>query len=277
MSLMLAFAFAKKNGDPRFAFGSVARRLILGSFFSSCFNIFSMVACEVRLTGTPAQRSKHRPADTAGNKRRPPNTFEMLLEHRLLVSISPLHASIPDCRGTTVQRFVFSPLTCSPRAPLRPLPVFQGPPSVLLNTRAFNSARADFIYMARRIAFLFLANPPSRVPVFFVCVFLVVGVGVFLRGRNDELDMRGMDEDDLMTLCALSGCDYLPSVHGIGLKKAHRLVSRHKEVRTFYHTIYHIVPYNLYPYHIIPCHIYHTRYYILPYIMHLIIQYHTNI
>lgn len=48
--------------------------------------------------------------------------------------------------------------------------------------------------------------------------------------RNDELDMRGMTEDDLMTLCALSGCDYLPSVHGVGLKKAHRLVARHKQV-----------------------------------------------
>lgn len=42
--------------------------------------------------------------------------------------------------------------------------------------------------------------------------------------------MRGMTEDDLMTLCALSGCDYLPSVPGVGLKKAHRLVSRHREV-----------------------------------------------
>lgn len=41
--------------------------------------------------------------------------------------------------------------------------------------------------------------------------------------------MRGMNEDDLMTLCALSGCDYLPSVHGMGLKKAYRMVSRHKE------------------------------------------------
>ncbi|CAB1120806.1 unnamed protein product [Ectocarpus sp. CCAP 1310/34] len=51
---------------------------------------------------------------------------------------------------------------------------------------------------------------------------------VFSR-RNDELDMRGMNEDDLMTLCALSGCDYLPSVHGMGLKKAYRMVSRHKE------------------------------------------------
>ncbi|CAN0477137.1 unnamed protein product, partial [Ectocarpus sp. 8 AP-2014] len=33
-----------------------------------------------------------------------------------------------------------------------------------------------------------------------------------------------------MTLCALSGCDYLPSVHGMGLKKAYRMVSRHKEL-----------------------------------------------
>ncbi|CAM9301965.1 unnamed protein product, partial [Discosporangium mesarthrocarpum] len=48
--------------------------------------------------------------------------------------------------------------------------------------------------------------------------------------RNDELDMRGMGEDALMTMCALSGCDYLPSVHGVGIKKAYRLVKRHKEV-----------------------------------------------
>lgn len=40
-----------------------------------------------------------------------------------------------------------------------------------------------------------------------------------------------MCEDELVLLCALSGCDYLPSVQGMGLKKAHRLVSRHKEVR----------------------------------------------
>lgn len=45
--------------------------------------------------------------------------------------------------------------------------------------------------------------------------------------------MRGMNEDDLMTLCALSGCDYLPSVHGMGLKKAYRMVSRHKEASVF--------------------------------------------
>lgn len=54
-----------------------------------------------------------------------------------------------------------------------------------------------------------------------------------LLGRNDELDMRGMNEDDLMTLCTLSGCDYLPSVHGMGLKKAYRMVSRHKEASVF--------------------------------------------
>lgn len=68
----------------------------------------------------------------------------------------------------------------------------------------------------------------------FHCSFFSFCVRRFLSplaaGRNDELDMRGMNEDDLMTLCALSGCDYLPSVHGVGLKKAHRLVARHREV-----------------------------------------------
>lgn len=103
----------------------------------------------------------------------------------------------------------------------------------------------------------------------------------FSLDRNDELDMRGKNEDDLMMLCALSGCDYLPSVHGVGLKKAHRLVSRHKEVRTLpyhvpwytydtvpYRTIAYILPYLTAKYHTVshltvPCHTKH--YHVIPY------------
>ena len=129
-----------------------------------------------------------------------------------------------------------------------------------------------------------LASPFSLFCFVLFCLSLA-----FLLGRNDELDMRGMNEDDLMTLCALSGCDYLPSVHGIGLKKAHRLVSRHKEVRTLpyltvpYHSIqYRTISYHAIPYHTIPYRIsipynttpYHTiPYHTIPY-LHTI-QYHT--
>ena len=30
-------------------------------------------------------------------------------------------------------------------------------------------------------------------------------------------------------MCVLSGCDYLPSVPGVGIKAAHKLVARHRE------------------------------------------------
>ncbi|CAM9462686.1 unnamed protein product, partial [Phaeothamnion confervicola] len=49
---------------------------------------------------------------------------------------------------------------------------------------------------------------------------------VFAR-RNDDLDMRGRSHDELVLLCALSGCDYTPSLPGMGLKKAHRIVTQH--------------------------------------------------
>lgn len=74
---------------------------------------------------------------------------------------------------------------------------------------------------------LFLLSPPPTV-LYFPSSFCLVPID---RNRNDELDMRGMDEDDLVTVCALSGCDYLPSVPGVGLKKAYRLVKRHKQVK----------------------------------------------
>ncbi|CAM9161760.1 unnamed protein product, partial [Chrysoparadoxa australica] len=38
--------------------------------------------------------------------------------------------------------------------------------------------------------------------------------------RNDELDMRGLGVAELRLVCVLSGCDYVPSVPGIALKKA---------------------------------------------------------
>jgi exonuclease 1 len=48
--------------------------------------------------------------------------------------------------------------------------------------------------------------------------------------RNDELDFRGQGEGALLMTCALSGCDYLPSVPGMGLKKAHKVATRYADV-----------------------------------------------
>lgn len=40
----------------------------------------------------------------------------------------------------------------------------------------------------------------------------------------EELNFRCFNHEMLLTTCILSGCDYLDSIKGIGLKKAHRLV-----------------------------------------------------
>jgi 5'-3' exonuclease len=46
--------------------------------------------------------------------------------------------------------------------------------------------------------------------------------------RNPELDLRGKGPDHLLLTCVLSGCDYLPSVPGMGLKRAHRIATTHR-------------------------------------------------
>lgn len=43
--------------------------------------------------------------------------------------------------------------------------------------------------------------------------------------RNDEFDMRGRTEDTMLLACVLSGCDYLPSLSGLGLKKAYGIAA----------------------------------------------------
>lgn len=42
--------------------------------------------------------------------------------------------------------------------------------------------------------------------------------------KVEELDFKGFDSDMLLLMCILSGCDYVDSIKGIGLKKAHWLV-----------------------------------------------------
>lgn len=44
--------------------------------------------------------------------------------------------------------------------------------------------------------------------------------------RCSELNLAGFTQDTLLQLCVLSGCDYLPSLPGVGVKKAHALLRR---------------------------------------------------
>ncbi|CAL9201774.1 unnamed protein product [Musa hybrid cultivar] len=47
-------------------------------------------------------------------------------------------------------------------------------------------------------------------------------------GKNKELDLTGFTNRMLLEMCIFSGCDYLPSLPGMGLKRAHALVKRLK-------------------------------------------------
>lgn len=47
-------------------------------------------------------------------------------------------------------------------------------------------------------------------------------------GVNRELDFKNFTPDMLVRMCILSGCDYLDSLPGIGLKTAHKIVKEHK-------------------------------------------------
>ena len=48
-------------------------------------------------------------------------------------------------------------------------------------------------------------------------------------GSAGSLDFTGWSHDMLLYMCVLSGCDYLPSVPGVGVKAAHKLVARHRD------------------------------------------------
>ncbi|KAL5228741.1 hypothetical protein ABZP36_017006 [Zizania latifolia] len=46
--------------------------------------------------------------------------------------------------------------------------------------------------------------------------------------RNRELDFNGFTKQMLLEMCILSGCDYLPSLPGMGVKRAHALIQKLK-------------------------------------------------
>ena len=39
-------------------------------------------------------------------------------------------------------------------------------------------------------------------------------------------DIAGLSEEDFVRVCVMAGCDYLPSIHGIGLKTAAKIFAK---------------------------------------------------
>lgn len=48
--------------------------------------------------------------------------------------------------------------------------------------------------------------------------------------NNKELSLTGFTKQMILEMCVLSGCDYLPSLPGMGLKRAHALVKKLKSI-----------------------------------------------
>ena len=44
--------------------------------------------------------------------------------------------------------------------------------------------------------------------------------------RNKDLNFDGFTHQMLLEMCILSGCDYLQSLPGMGLKRAHSIIKR---------------------------------------------------
>jgi exonuclease-1 len=49
--------------------------------------------------------------------------------------------------------------------------------------------------------------------------------------RNRELDLNNFTKQMVLEMCIMSGCDYLPSLPGMGLKRAHGVIKRFKSYR----------------------------------------------
>jgi exonuclease-1 len=45
---------------------------------------------------------------------------------------------------------------------------------------------------------------------------------------NKDLDFNNFSKRMVLEMCIMSGCDYLPSLPGMGVKKAHGLIKRFK-------------------------------------------------
>lgn len=49
--------------------------------------------------------------------------------------------------------------------------------------------------------------------------------------QNKDLNFRNFTKDMVLEMCVMTGCDYLPSLPGMGIKRAHGLMCRFKSYR----------------------------------------------
>jgi exonuclease-1 len=56
------------------------------------------------------------------------------------------------------------------------------------------------------------------------------GVGFQLSDitANKDIDFNNFSKQMILEMCIMSGCDYLPSLPGMGVKRAHGLIKRFK-------------------------------------------------
>lgn len=59
--------------------------------------------------------------------------------------------------------------------------------------------------------------------------------------KNKDLSFAGFTKQMLLEMCILSGCDYLPSLPGMGLKRAHTLISKFKSYEKVSFTAFFIL------------------------------------
>lgn len=52
--------------------------------------------------------------------------------------------------------------------------------------------------------------------------------------KNKELCLSGFSSQMVLEMCILSGCDYLQSLPGMGLKRAHALITKFKSYDRVY-------------------------------------------
>ncbi|OLY78291.1 Exonuclease 1 [Smittium mucronatum] len=50
-------------------------------------------------------------------------------------------------------------------------------------------------------------------------------------GQVRSFSLRGWTDETFRKMCILSGCDYLSSVHGVGLKRSHKYLQRSRDIK----------------------------------------------
>lgn len=53
--------------------------------------------------------------------------------------------------------------------------------------------------------------------------------------NHEKFNFRRFEQDHIILMCLLSGCDYVSNLHGIGVTHAYRLVNQYRNIATIFH------------------------------------------